>query len=194
MRGAPHGRFTPRPRKRREEEPVTAIRARLARSSADDGMSLVEVILAMVIFALVTSGLVYAMLSVMTVTRDARARETATNLAAEEIDLSRAVANVFNLLDQSRTVTLNGDVFDIERKTQWVSDPDADFSCGASGGGAGSALRYKRVNVTVTWGGMRSGSAAVSTSTVVNPSEHINDPTKGTILVSVLNAAGTGAA
>src|SRR4051812_19855589 len=118
------------------------MRTQLARARDDDGMSLAEVVIAMVIFAIVSVGLVYTMLATMSMTRDSRAREAATNLAAEEIDLARAVSDPFALLDSSRTVTLNGDQFAVQRDTQWVSDPAADYTCGASGG-AGSALRYK---------------------------------------------------
>jgi hypothetical protein len=130
------------------------------------------------------------MLSALTITRDSRARQVAANLAAEEIDLARDTEDLFALLDADRDVTLNGDVFHVHRATQWVSDPGLEFSCGAGGG----ALRYKRVNVTVTWDNMRPSTDPVRSDTVIDPNERINDPTKGTILVSVLNAVGTGVA
>lgn len=168
---------------------MTVLRNRLTRSQVDAGVSLVEVLVAMFIFALVSSGLVFTMLSVLSLTRDSRAREVAANLAAEEIDLARDAGDLFALLDETRTVSLNGDTFTVTRRTQWVSDPGAEFSCGSGSG----VLRYKRVNVDVTWSNMRSGAAAVHSDTVLNPAAHINDPTKGTILVEVLGADGTGA-
>lgn len=164
---------------------------RLHRVTRDDGgMSLVEVLVAMVIFAMVSVGLAYSMIGTLNLTRESRVRVVAANLAAEEIDLARDTDDLFDLLDETRSVELNGDVFQVQRRTQWVSDPAADFSCGASAGGG--TLRYKRVNVTVTWGGMRAGAKPVRSDTVLNPDDHINDPTKGTILVSVLRADGTG--
>jgi len=156
----------------------------------DDGMGLPELLVAMFIFALVSTGLAYSLISTLSLTRDARARVVAANLAAEEIDLARDAPDLFALLDDSQTETLNGDEFTVTRTTQWVSDPGAEFTCGA-GTGTG-ALRYKRVNVTVTWGGMRSGAQPVRSDTILSPDDHINDPTKGTILVSVLRADGTG--
>ncbi|UZN05160.1 prepilin-type N-terminal cleavage/methylation domain-containing protein [Cellulomonas sp. S1-8] len=162
---------------------------RLHRVTRDErGLSLVEVLVAMLIFAMVSAGLAYSMIGTLNLTREARVRVVAANLAAEEIDLARDTADLFALLDETRSVTLNGDVFRVQRSTQWVSDPAADFSCGSGGG----TLRYKRVNVTVTWGGMRASALPVRSDTVLNPDDHINDPTKGTILVSVLRADGTG--
>lgn len=155
---------------------------------ADAGFTLVEVLWAMFLFALVSTGLLYGMMQVLSLTRDARAREVAVNLAAEEIDLARDAADLFALLDVDRDVALNGDTFHVERRTQWVSDPAADFSCGTGGG----PLRYKRVNVEVTWDGMRGSGTPVRADTVLNPAQRINDPERGTIVVSVLGAAGTG--
>ncbi len=154
-------------------------------------MSLVEVIVAMFIFAIISSGIIYAMSSVLVLTRDSRARQVAANLAAEEIDLVRDTADLFDLLDADRVETLNGDKFTVHRATQWVTDPSQDIVCGAGGGGA---LRYKRVNVTVTWENMRTGTDPVRSDTVVQPDEKINDPAKGTVLVSVLGASGAGSA
>ncbi|MBO0900374.1 prepilin-type N-terminal cleavage/methylation domain-containing protein [Cellulomonas sp. zg-ZUI222] len=158
--------------------------------SGDAGMGLPELLVAMMIFALVSTGLAYSLISTLSLTRDARARAVAANLAAEEIDLARDAADLFAMLDETRTVHLNGDEYTVNRTTQWVSDPGAEFTCGA-GTGSGS-LRYKRVNVTVTWGGMRDGVNPARSDTILTPDDHINDPTKGTILVSVLRADGTG--
>ncbi len=156
----------------------------------DAGLGLAELLVAMFIFALVSSGVAYSLIGILGLTRDARARAVAANLAAEEIDLARDSADLFALLDSERTVALNGDEFEVVRRTQWVSDPGDEFTCGA-GTGTGS-LRYKRVNVTVTWGGMSATAEPVRSDTLISPDDHINDPTKGTILVSVLRADGTG--
>ena len=169
---------------------MNALRARLAlvTDRREGGLSLIEVVVAMFIFALVVSGALYTMLSIVQVTRDSRTRQVAANLAAEEIDLARDSADIFNLLDGDRDVTLNNDIFHVARTTSWVSSPDDDLQCGTGGG----QLRYKRVAVTVDWDGRKKGSEPVSTFTVIDPKERINDPSLGTILVSVLNGAGTG--
>ena len=166
-----------------------AQRVRTATADDESGMSLVEVLVAMFIFAMVASGLIYSLLSVKVLTRDSRAREVASNLAAQEIDLARDTSNLFALLDESRTISLNNDTFTVRRTTQWVSDPSADLQCGSSGS---STLRYKRVNVAVTWTKMRPGTQPVRSDTVIQPQEKINDPAKGTIIVSVKGVSGTG--
>ncbi|GHG52253.1 hypothetical protein GCM10011331_16760 [Flavimobilis marinus] len=165
---------------------------RLARTD-DSGMTLVEVLAAMLIFAIVSTGLVYTMLQTLTLTRDARARQVALNLASQEIDRALSISDYDKLLAETGSTaskTVNGDVFAVAVDTQWVSDPDVELKCGASP--ASGVLRYKRVNVEVTWENMREGTDPVRSDTVVVPGESINDPSLGTILVSVLNGDGEG--
>lgn len=168
---------------------MNGLRKRLtANASRDDGMTLVEVMVAMLIFAIVSMGVIYTMLSVMTIGRDSRARQVAANLAAEAIDRAREEDDIFQLLDGTYTRELNGDRFTVTRTTAWVSDPDSDITCG----GGGEALRYKRVNVEVSWDNMRAGSTPARSDTIIDPKNRINDPTKGTILVSVVKGDGLG--
>lgn len=169
---------------------MNQLRTRLGlHDRTEAGFGVIEVVVAMFIFALVISGAMVAMVSVVQVTRDNRSSQVAANLAAEEIDLSRDVDSLFNLLPASREVTVNGDTFTIARSTEWVSDV-GDIECGTAGG----ALRYKRVNVSVSWANMRDGAVPVESNTVLDSRNRINDPTTGTILVSVLNSSGTGVA
>ena len=165
---------------------MNAIRDRL--KPQQEGFTLVEVVIAMFIFTLVMTGSLYAMISVLQVTRDNRASQVASNLAAEQIDLSRDIEDLFDLVPDKREVVVNGDTFTVAWDTSWVSDV-GDIQC-ATGGGA---LRYKRVNVTVTWANMRPGAPAIHSDTVIDSRNRINDPSLGTILVSVLGPVGTGA-
>lgn len=173
---------------------IARLRERLRHD--DSGMTIVEVIIAMVIFALVSTGFVYTMLSVLSLTRDSRAREVAANLASEEIDLARDTEDLFSLVDADWSLEVGSDEFHVARRTSWVTDPNEEFSCGGAGvsGSSGGNLRYKRVNVTVTWDNMRASTDAVRSDTVINPAERVNDPSLGTIIVSVLNGAGKGSA
>lgn len=158
----------------------------------DEGMSLVEVLVAMMIFAVISTGIIFTMLSMLSVTRDSRARQVALNLASEEVDDARTSGDLFELLDGERAVQVNDTTYHVKRTTRWVTDPGQDLQCGTSGSAAGSTLRYKRVNVEVTWDNMRSQTQPVRSDTVVSPDTHLNDPTLGTILVSVLSGDGTG--
>ena len=159
-----------------------------ARVRSESGMSLVELMVAMVIFGLVSVGILTGMLTVLKLSRDSRAVQVATNLAAEEIDLARTAKDLFALDSKTYPVrVINGDKFTVKRTTDWVTDPNTVLQCGAGG----APLRYKAISVEVTWDNMSPGNA-VKSYTVLNPAERINDPTKGTIIVSVLGVVGTG--
>ncbi len=68
----------------------------------------------MMIFALLSTGLLYTMLSVLSVGRDSRARQVAANLAAEEIDLARDASSLFDArAGRAPPCDLNGDTFHV---------------------------------------------------------------------------------
>jgi len=157
-------------------------------SSHDGGLTLIEVVVAMMIFMVITTGLLYTMTSLLGITRDSRARQVATNLAAQEIDLARSIGDVFNVQLVERTVELNGDRFTVKREAEWDSNAAVTEPCGAGGG----TLRFKRVKVTVSWEGKRGSAPDVVSDTLINPRDRISDPELGTILVSVTSANGVG--
>lgn len=169
---------------------MRSIRARLRAASSDDGMTLVEVMVAMFVFAILSTMVLSTLLQVVTLNRASQSQHVAANLAASEIDLAHDSPDLFTLLDATRTQVVNGVTFRVSRETEWVSDTAADAACGTGGGN----LRFKRVNVTVTWDGMPERMAPVRADTVVDPAERLNDPAKGTILVSVIDASGVGVA
>lgn len=160
------------------------------RGAGDEGFSMAEVLAAMLIFALLSVGLLHTLLSIMTVSRDARARQVATNLASAQVDRAREKTNLFDLLNETHTETVDDIDYTVSMTSQWVSDPSVTLNCGAGGG----VLRYKRINVEVTWPNMRASTKPVRADTLINPDTRINDATKGTILVSVLNGEGAGSA
>ena len=154
----------------------------------DAGLSIVEMVVAFMVFALVTVGGVVALATSLTLTSDNRAREVGANLAAQEVDAVRSAADVFKVLDARTTTALNGTSYTVDRTVSWVSTTGLDSRCGAAGG----ALLYKRVNVAVTWPGMRASTSPVRADTVLAPNSKINDPEYGTILVSVTSITGAG--
>jgi prepilin-type N-terminal cleavage/methylation domain-containing protein len=155
----------------------------------DTGFTLVEVMVSMFIFALIATGTAYTLLSALSVNRDSRARHVAVNLAAQEIDLARDAADLAALADLERPAqTIGTDTFHVRLATQWVATSGADDACGAGA----QAFRYRRVNVTVTWDNQRPGSTPVRADTVITPDAHLNDPTRGSILIEVKGASGTG--
>lgn len=165
---------------------MRAIRSRLAARPAEAGLSLIEVIVALMVFAMIATGIGYTMIAALHLTRDSTARQQAASLAAQEIDLTRAIDNLFNLVDKTTVETINGVTYTINRTARWVSDPNIDQRCGAGGG----ILRYKRVNVTVAWSGMTSSTPTVHADTLIDPGVRINNPDLGTVLISVSGSSG----
>lgn len=157
----------------------------------DSGLGIVEVIIALMVFAVITTGSILAIGMSLTMASDNRGREVAANLAAQEIDLARA-ASATNL--ESATTAypgINGADYTVVREVNWVTSGGVDSQCLTGAAGAGS-LFYKRVNVTVTWSGMRSTTSPVRADTVLSPDGKIYDATTGTILVSVTDQVGAG--
>lgn len=168
---------------------MRALRPRLTQDG-QAGFGLAEVLVAMFLLAVVSVGVLHSLVSTLSVNRDARARQIAANLAAQEIDRARESDDLFQLLPETKAAyTVGTDTFHVVREAEWVSDPAADFDCGTGGGN----LRYKRVSITVTWDGMRADTDPVRSDTIIDPDDRINDPALGTVLVSVLDGAGLGA-
>ncbi|MCS0498625.1 type IV pilus modification PilV family protein [Protaetiibacter mangrovi] len=157
---------------------------------SDSGVSIIEVLAATLIFLVISIGVAQATVTAVRLSGDQRHRVTALSLAAGEIDLVRSIGDPFNVFDRTITQNVDGIDYKIYRDTSWVSGTGLDIPCGAGGSGN---LQYKRVNVRVTWGGQIVPIAPVSSDTILAPDGRLNDPTRGTILVSVVKADGTGA-
>jgi prepilin-type N-terminal cleavage/methylation domain-containing protein len=162
--------------------------SRLTPPGSDAGLTLIEMVVAMMVFAILSLGVAYSMLAVMQSSRDSRGREVAVNLASQEIDLVRSVDNIFSIEPESRIVTVNGTSYTVTRDTDWVNSGLDSGDCGTGSG----VLQHKKINIAVSWG---AGSAqrTVRSDTIVAPTSKINDPTLGTIVVHVRRADGTGA-
>ncbi|MFP3466307.1 prepilin-type N-terminal cleavage/methylation domain-containing protein [Leifsonia sp. SIMBA_070] len=171
---------------------MKAIRSALRRLPADDsGVSLIEVLVAMMIFAIISVGVAYSLLSAFTLTGDSRSRAVATNLAAQEVDLDRSAADFFALQStavpkQVQVPDGTGVVYSISRTVNLVYNTGTDVNCNAS---APSSMLYKRIRVSITWPKMIG--AAVVADTVIAPSTKISIDTLGTILVSTKSSGGT---
>ncbi|GAA0440986.1 type II secretion system protein [Leifsonia naganoensis] len=170
---------------------MSVLLARLRRiRTSESGVSLIEVIVAMMIFAIISVGVAYSLLSAFTITGDSRARAVATNLAAQEIDLDRSSGDLFSLFstDTDKQVQVpagTGLTYSIKRIVSWVYGTGSDVDCNAS---ATSSILYKRVRVEVRWPNMIG--QAVTSDTVLAPGTKISVDTLGTILVSTKSAAG----
>ncbi|WBU37648.1 type IV pilus modification PilV family protein [Homoserinibacter sp. YIM 151385] len=169
---------------------IRSIRDRMRRSG-DAGISLTEVLVAMMVFSLIAVGMSYSIMTIQQLTYDTQRRATATNLAAGEIDSSIGVGNAFDVNRRVDTQTVGGTRYTITREVTWETDRDGDRSaCGTSGGN----LLYKIVNVSVTWDDMLMIKNDVRADTFIAPVDRLNSPGLGTILISVTGERGAGAA
>jgi prepilin-type N-terminal cleavage/methylation domain-containing protein len=154
----------------------------------DAGLTLVEVMVAMMVFAIISVGVAYSITNALVLTRESRARAIATNLAAQQIDLVRATQNVFSVDYKKIDSTVSGIAFTLEQTVEWVDSTSTVTDCGTGTG----TLQYKTVTVSVSYAGQRSVTAPVTSETVLAPSDRINDPALGTIVVKVTGAGGAG--
>jgi len=169
---------------------MKTIRARLRVD--DSGLSLIEVIVAMMVFAIVAVGVAYTLTNILTLTKDARSKEVASNLASEALDAARSLENVFSVTSYSQETPIDGITYTLDFHSEWETGTDAGAQCGAADSTVGGSLQYKSVNIEVEWEGMRSGAKPVRLDTLLAPNDRINTPGLGTILVSVLNANNVG--
>nr|WP_158270297.1 type II secretion system protein [Mycetocola zhujimingii] len=153
-------------------------------------MTLIELVVAMMVFSLVTLSVAYSSIAIMTATRDARHRQVATNLAAQEIDRARSAGKILDLLNDTEVETVNGTTYTINRRTSWFNGTQDGGACAATDSGVGGALQYKQINVLVTWPNMTDPDSGVRADTLLAPESKINDPKLGTILVQVTNTNG----
>lgn len=153
---------------------------------ADAGMSLVEVIVAMMIFAILSVCIAQSTIVALTTTRDAQSREVATNLAASEIDAVRQLADP-RLIESTSGVTtvVDGVTFTTRRDVAWVNSAGSASGCTGT-----SQLSYLTVNVSVGWKSQLQGTRSATADTIIAPGSRINDAQTGTVLVSVLGVNG----
>ncbi|MBU1589493.1 MAG: type II secretion system GspH family protein [Actinobacteria bacterium] len=167
---------------------MSALRRLIERAKPDQGMSLIEVVVAMLVFAVIAAGVGYSTIAIVKITNDARARQVATNLATSEIDVLRGLQDPFLITNNTKTVTVGQRTYTVIRSVSWVEANGTDVGCGTGSG----VMQSKRVNVTVKWDNQLNTTPDVRTDTLISPDQRINDPSLGTVRVSVLNVAGTG--
>lgn len=155
----------------------------------ESGFTLIEVLIAMMVFGLLSVLVAYLLTSAMAITRSNRASEVAANLAAQTIDQARAATDVFSVVSGVSTTSVDGITYTVTKSAGWLTNTGSASDCGTSG-----LLQNKTLNVSVSWNGMRSGAAPVQASTLLAPAGPINDPTSGTIIVHVRTAGGAGLA
>jgi prepilin-type N-terminal cleavage/methylation domain-containing protein len=172
----------------------------------DAGLTLVELLVAIVLFGLASTGIAYGLVTSTKSVRDNRMRVQAANLAARELEIAR---NDFAQPDGPETlgassVTMNphplpggvadqpldidGAKFTVLRSVQWLPN-----GAGASPCDGGSLVTYPSlaVHVRVTWNQMGLTKPVVS-NTILTPPKGTLDNTMSFVAVKVQGADGKG--
>ena len=168
---------------------MDSLRGRAARPDGDLGISLVEVMVAMGIFVLGSLSLLSVLTSGMHGTFDNRARVTAANLAAADIDEARSLD--YFALTGTATPTVHvvdGRTYRVHREVSTVMSSGGDVSsCVGTGS---SKQRYKKVSTRVETA-FRSGSRPVRADTLVKAPVFDPNSARGAIAFVVRDRNGT---
>lgn len=169
-------------------------RANDGRRAPDAGFTLIEVVVAVALFAVLISGTAAMVTGGLDLARNNRNRTIAANLASQEIDSLRS-ADFDDLVaaagQTSEQVEVEGVPYDVTRDITWVDQDSTQGACDLSAT-SGLDPRLLRIVVRVSWNAMGS-IPPVETETVLSPPVGSFDPTKGNIAVRVLDRdAGPG--
>lgn len=158
-----------------------------ARALDDAGFTMIEMVIAIFIFAMVIGGVALGMTSSLNLTRQNRNRSIAANLASQEMDTARSTKFTdLPLGVVTATQTVDGIPYVVTRETEWVTPNATSGPCQAA---SGTTLAYLSIVVSVTWDNM-AGVPAPTASTVVTPPVGTYDANTGHIAVMVRDAAG----
>jgi prepilin-type N-terminal cleavage/methylation domain-containing protein len=160
---------------------------RLRAGSSDEGFSLVEVMTALVIFALVSGALLALVMRGAQTIRGNADRVLAASLARSELDAWLAVgANGVPLGQTSRTVVNQAGTFTISTTATWI-----DLALGTNpckvGPGVDPGRSYVRVHIEVTGGELGAPQLADG---LVYPQETAPKERTGTVTVQVSDNVG----
>ncbi len=149
----------------------------------DDGFTLIEVVVSLVIFAILASAAIAMVLTALQVGRSNRARVVAAQLASRQIEEVRGMRtqDIPTGVTTLPNVTTSGTTFHISQNADYVNSNGTANACDSP---SGASLGYKQVSVTVTWNGMGSVKP-VRDDTLKTLSIAGSDPSKGSLAVSV---------
>ncbi len=168
---------------------LAAERLRAITASADDGFSLVEALVAIILLGLLAAAVADPLVTALHLTRANRMRVVAANLASRQIELTRALnTTAIPSGQKSWTVPVDDTTFTVTQTAEYVPRNSTSSTCDSP---QDSQLGYKRVTVNVTWPQM-DGVKPVRSDTLKTLGVVGLDPTKGSLAVSVKDRNGVG--
>jgi type II secretory pathway pseudopilin PulG len=162
----------------------------LRRPVRQDGYSVVELLVAVTVFALVFAAVSIGIGRALEVNRGNRNRSAAAYLAARQLEEVRAKS--FSSVALGRTTCVYTTTscnlpapYTVVQDVAWASPGSTSTTCDVPAT-SGSSLAYKRVTVTVTWPDM-GGVAPVTSQTLLTPPGGTYDPNDGHILIQAFD-------
>ena len=156
--------------------------ARAPAQVAEAGLTLIELVIAISVFAVMAGGIASTASSGLNLIRNDRNRSVAANLASQEMDEIRQTT--FSALPLSglttSTKTVDGVSYDVERQFDFVSTTATTSMCDSVGG----IPKLLRATVQVRWNAMGS-IPPVQSNTVITPPVGSFDPNLGHIAVKL---------
>ena len=156
-----------------------AMRCLLPRPS-EDGMTLVELIVAITLLAMLMLGLGASLGAGLRLIRTDRQRVVAANLATQQMERLRSMPFSSIALGRTEvTETVDGVAYSVRQDIEWQDQGSDNGPCDG-----GTTLDYVRADVSVRWGDM-AGVAPVESQTLLAPTAGSFDPSKGNIAVQL---------
>lgn len=166
---------------------VKSTQPQIGCAQADDrGVSLVEVMVAMLVFTIGSLALLAAFTSALDTTSDSQLRVAAANLAASDIDEARALSYAVLATTTAKTVTVSGRSYTVSRS---VTPALASGSGSACTAGGSSQQLYKKVSTKVDTL-FRENVTSVRADTLVTAPAFDPASTAGALGASVINRDG----
>jgi prepilin-type N-terminal cleavage/methylation domain-containing protein len=158
------------------------VRLRTRATKGEEGFTIIEMMVALTIFAVVMTAVASMLGSSLITTGNNRNRSVAANVAAEEMEIVRATPFAQLPVGQvTSTQIVDGVLFTVTRDSEWITQ---DANSGACDAASGEALAFLRIDVKVSWPQM-SGVAPATSHTVITPPVGAYDPNSGHLAVSV---------
>lgn len=176
---------------------IRTIAARLRPSDPDDrdaGFTIAEVLVAMMVFAIISVGVAAGIVNSLVLTNDSKARTVATHLANRAMDLERGKSDIFTIVSKTSKQTVGGIEYTVAVTAAWADAAGAIGNCGLSG--STTTIANKSVDVQVSWTSSSKAAqyAPVRMTALVTPGSDSSSPDSGVIFVGVVGATGTGSA
>jgi prepilin-type N-terminal cleavage/methylation domain-containing protein len=168
-----------------------ALTRRARQQDADGGFTLVEVVAAIAIFAMVSTATISILVTSIRTIKSNYDRVTAANIARSEIDRLRHLGpGAITLGLTNRTVYAPSDPrpFTVTTTTGWLGAGQALSACDAVAANAVAGQDYMRVHVEVIGGNL---TAPERSDTLVAPQDDTSAATVGAIVAKVTNELNT---